>query len=158
MASWPPLDCRPGLEAEAGSWFVNMWSRRFGYYRDMTTGQLRFSLLNVPFELSPLKVRTWLRGEIADVQYKSNGPHDLIVVRLIISERQVAGITLPKLDRMLQSLVDKHPNLQTIQLHVCQHGLTAAEMQEEAKLAGEDMRELIALMTKGNPPPSTTLH
>lgn len=124
----------------------------------MPTGQLRFSLLNVPFELSPLKVRAWLHGEVADVQAKASGPHDLVVIRLFISERQVSGISLPKLDRMCQSLVDKHANLQTIQLHVCRHELTAAEMQDEARVANEDMRELVALMEKGNPPSSNTLH
>lgn len=31
-------------------------------------------------------------------------------------------------------------------------------MQDEAQLANEHMRELVALMEKGDPPPSNTLH
>lgn len=103
--------------------------------------QLRISILNVPDDLSPLKLRGYLKAEADDIQAKTpdNGH---VQIRLFLPERTRLIVTQKKLDKMLKDIVDKYPNIYSIQLVGVEHPLSHEEMLEAAEEAKSDLNIL----------------
>lgn len=108
----------------------------------MIAGQLRYSIINPGPDVSPLKFRGWFREEAARIQEMAKGPHDIIVVRLFITQRLVAGVTQRKIDVALQDVVDRHPNIHRVELRVVDKPLTMEEMIDLGREAEEEIREV----------------
>lgn len=108
----------------------------------MISGQLRYSIINPGPEITPLKFRGWFRQEAARIQEMAKGPHDIIVIRLFITQRLIAGVSQRKIDVALQDAVDRHPNIHRVELRPVDKPLTADEMMEAGREAGEDINEV----------------
>lgn len=125
----------------------------------MISGQLRYSIINPGPEVTPLKFRAWFRQEAARIQDMSKGPHDIIIIRLFITERLVFSMTQRKLDVILQDAVDRNPNIHRVELRTVEKPLSTTEMLDAGKEAEEDINELAermaATVEDGEPP---TIH
>lgn len=125
----------------------------------MISGQLRYSILNPGPEVTPLKFRGWFRQEAARIQEMAKGPHDIIVIRLFITQRLIAGVSQRKMDVALQDAVDRHPNIHRVELRPVDKPLTADEMMEAGREAEADINEVaeqLAATVEDEAPP--TLH
>jgi hypothetical protein len=108
----------------------------------MISGQLRYSIINPGPEITPLKFRGWFRQEAARIQEMAKGPHDIIVIRLFITQRLIAGVTQRKIDVALQDAVDRHPNIHRVELRLVDKPLTADEMMEAGRESEVDINEV----------------
>ncbi len=108
----------------------------------MIQGQFRSSILQVPAEVTPLKLRGYLRKEIETVQATAQGEEDIIVVRVFVLEKVLFGLGSRKVDSILQGVVAKCPNIQRIELEALVRPLSAEEMQEAADEAQETLQAL----------------
>ena len=108
----------------------------------MSNIQFRISLVSVPVEVSPLKLRGYLRAEAEDIQRKAT-EHSLFLVRLFLPERLLFAVTQKKVDALLDDIVNKYESIQRVELVIVKHPLDAAQMMEEAKLANEDLKLLL---------------
>ncbi|MBS1161806.1 MAG: hypothetical protein H6R15_4225 [Proteobacteria bacterium] len=108
----------------------------------MIQGQFRSSILQVPGEVTPLKLRGYLRQEIAAVQATAQNAEDIIVVRLFVLEKVLFALGAKKVDSILQGLVGKCPNIQRIELEALSRPLTQDEMQEAADEAQATLQKL----------------
>ncbi|QRM20002.1 hypothetical protein GBK02_11630 [Dechloromonas sp. TW-R-39-2] len=108
----------------------------------MIQGQFRYSILQVPVEISPLKFRGYVRKEIEAVQATAKDEEDIILVRLFVLEKILFGLGMKKMDSILNSLVGKCPNIQRIELEPLLRPLTAEEMQEAADDAQSTLQAL----------------
>lgn len=108
----------------------------------MIQGQFRSSILQVPAEVTPLKLRGYLRKEIEAVQATAQGEEDIIVVRVFVLEKVLFGLGARKVDSILQGIVAKCPNIQRIELEALVRPLSAEEMQEAADEAQETLQAL----------------
>jgi len=108
----------------------------------MIQGQFRSSVLQVPGEITPLKLRGYLRQEIAAVQATAQHAEDIIVVRLFMLEKVLFALGAKKVDSILQGLVGKSPNIQRIELEALSRPLTREEMQEAADEAQAMLQSL----------------
>ncbi len=127
----------------------------------MISGQLRYSIINPGPEISPLKFRSWFRQEAARIQEMAKGPHDIIVIRLFITQRLIAGVTQRKIDVALQDAVDRHPNIHRVELRPVDKPLTVDEMMEAGREAEEDINDVaerLAATVEDDKTPPPTLH
>uniref|UniRef100_Q47H33 Uncharacterized protein n=1 Tax=Dechloromonas aromatica (strain RCB) TaxID=159087 RepID=Q47H33_DECAR len=108
----------------------------------MIQGQFRSSILQVPAEVTPLKLRGYLRKEIEAVQATAQNEEDIIVVRLFVLEKVLFGLGEKKVDSILQGVVGKCPNIQRIELEALVRPLTENEMQEAAAEAQATLQAL----------------
>lgn len=108
----------------------------------MIQGQFRSSILQVPAEVTPLKLRGYLRKEIEAVQATAQGEEDIIVVRVFVLEKVLFGLGARKVDSILQGVVAKCPNIQRIELEALVRPLSTEEMQEAADEAQETLQAL----------------
>ena len=108
----------------------------------MIQGQFRSSILQVPAEVTPLKLRGYLRKEIEAVQATAQSEEDIIVVRVFVLEKVLFGLGSRKVDSILQGVVAKCPNIQRIELEALVRPLSAEEMQEAADEAQETLQAL----------------
>lgn len=108
----------------------------------MISGQLRYSIINPGPEITPLKFRGWFRQEAARIQEMAKGPHDIIVIRLFITQRLIAGVSQRKIDVALQDAVDRHPNIHRVELRPVDKPLSMDEMMEAGREAEEDINEV----------------
>ena len=108
----------------------------------MIQGQFRSSILPVPGDITPLKLRGYLRQEIEAVQATAVNEEDIIIVRLFVLEKVLFGLGAKKVDSIVQGAVAKCPNIQRIELEALVRPLTAEEMQEAAADAQETLRAL----------------
>ena len=110
---------------------------------------------------SPLKFRSWFRQEAARIQEMAKGPHDIIVIRLFITQRLIAGVTQRKIDVALQDAVDRHPNIHRVELRPVDKPLTVDEMMEAGREAEEDINDVaerLAATVEDDKTPPPTLH
>ena len=98
----------------------------------MIQGQYRYSILQVPENVTPLKFRGHVRQEIEAVQATAKNEEDIILVRLFVLEKVLFGLGKRKVDSILHGIVVKCPNIQRIELEALSRPLTAEEMQEAA--------------------------
>ncbi len=98
----------------------------------MIQGQYRYSIVQVPAEVTPLKLRGFLRQEMASIQATAKNEEDIILVRLFVLERVLFGLGQKKVNEMLNALVAKCQNIQRIELEPLSRSLTVEEMQEAA--------------------------
>jgi len=108
----------------------------------MIQGQFRSSILQVPADVTPLKLRGYLRQEIEAVQATAQSEEDIIIVRVFVLEKVLFGLGAKKVDNILQGVVGKCPNIQRIELEALARPLTQDEMQEAANDAQETLRTL----------------
>lgn len=108
----------------------------------MIQGQYRYSILQVPAEVTPLKFRGYLRKEVEAVQATAKDEEDIILVRLFVLEKVLFGLGAKKVDNILLGVVGKCPNILRIELEALARPLTQDEMQEAA---GEAQASLKAL-------------
>ncbi len=104
--------------------------------------QFRISLVNVPMNISPLKLRGYLRAEADDIQSKAT-EHSFFIIRLFLPERILFAYTQRKLDVLLKSIVDKYSSIHRVELVTVKSTLDFAQMQEESKVAEKDLGLLI---------------
>ncbi|MBX3685867.1 MAG: hypothetical protein KF909_07015 [Rhodocyclaceae bacterium] len=109
----------------------------------MVSGQMRLSILNAPDDMTPLKLRGWLRGEAESIQGLAKGEHDMIVIRLFLSERLRLATTQKQLDKILQGIVDRFPNIYRVELRPVTKALTVGEMAQAAEEAQTDLQEML---------------
>lgn len=106
---------------------------------------VRLSLLNVPADLTALKFRSWIREEAADIDRRSieaGMRHSLTVIRLFLPARLHSAIGWPKLDRLLQEIVDRFETIHRVELRVVEAALSIDEMDAESKLAEAELQAL----------------
>lgn len=108
----------------------------------MIQGQFRYSILQLPAEVTPLKFRGYLRKEIEAVQATAQNEEDIILVRLFVLEKVLFGLGAKKVDGILQWVVEKCPNIQRIELEALMRPLSPAEMQEAADDAQATLQAL----------------
>lgn len=108
----------------------------------MSNIQFRISLVNVPMNISPLKLRGYLRAEANDIQNKAT-EHSFFIIRLFLPERILFAYTQKKLDVLLKDIVDKYPSIHRVELVTVKNTLDFAQMQEESKAAQKDLGILI---------------
>jgi hypothetical protein len=108
----------------------------------MIQGQFRSSILQVPGEVTPLKLRGYLRQEIAAVQATAQNAEDIFVVRLFVLEKLLFALGAKKVDSILQGVLGKCPNIQRIELEALSRPLTQDEMQEAADEAQATLQTL----------------
>lgn len=108
----------------------------------MTNITFRTSILNIPDNLTPLKLRGYLKQAAADIQFQT-GDKGYAVIRLFLPERLRLLFTQKKLDLLLQSIVDKHPAIHQIVLEPVEQPLSVAEMHEALKEEKSIMDELM---------------
>ena len=60
--------------------------------------KIRVSIINVPTELSPLKLRGFLRGQAQDIQALAKHREDITVIRVFVPSRIVAALGVKKLE------------------------------------------------------------
>lgn len=100
----------------------------------------RISILTVDEDaISPLKFRGWLRNEAIDIQRTARDPHDVIVIRLYMTDRYRYAVKQAALDKMLKAVVDKHPNIWRVELEVLDKSLTVSEVLGAARAAQDDL-------------------
>lgn len=103
--------------------------------------QLRISIINVPSELSPLKLRGWLQLQAKEIQELSL-EHAYTRIKLFLTKRQRYAFTQKKLDLLLQGIVDKHPAIHGIELIEVDKPLGIAEMSEVSAMANSELTEM----------------
>lgn len=108
----------------------------------MIQGQYRYSILQIPSDISPLKFRGYLRKEVEAVQATAQGEEDIILIRLFVLEKVLFGLGAKKIDSILQGVVGKCPNIQRIELEPLARSLTQDEMQEAAEEAQSTLQML----------------
>ena len=108
----------------------------------MIQGQYRSATLQVPAEVTPLKLRGYLRKEIEAVQATAQGEEDIIVVRLFVLEKVLFGLGAKKVDSILHGALGKCPNILRIELEGLLRSLTQDEMQEAAAEAQSTLQAL----------------
>ena len=108
----------------------------------MIEGQYRYSILQVPETVTPLKFRGHLRQEIEAVQATAKNAEDIILIRLFVLEKILFGLGQKKVDTILHGIVEKCPNIQRIELEPLSRPLTAEEMQEAAAEAQANLEVL----------------
>ena len=108
----------------------------------MIQGQYRSATLQVPAEVTPLKLRGYLRKEIEAVQATAQGEEDIIVVRLFVLEKVLFGLGTKKVDSILHGALGKCPNILRIELEGLLRPLTQDEMQEAAAEAQSTLQAL----------------
>ena len=117
----------------------------------MIQGQYRYSILQVPPEVTPLKLRGYLRKEVDAVQATAKGEEDIILIRLFVLERVLFGLGPKKVDAILHNLVSKCPNVQRIELEALARSLSTEEMQEAAAAAQADLTAWSAQVMASGP-------
>ena len=117
----------------------------------MIQGQYRYSILQVPEAVTPLKLRGHLRKEIEAVQATAKNEEDIILIRLFVLEKVLFGLGQKKVDSILHGIVAKCPNIQRIELEPLSRPLSAEEMQEAAEDAQANLEALTqrVMATKG---------
>lgn len=110
--------------------------------RIMIEGQYRYSILQVPVEVTPLKLRGYLRKELETIQATAKDDTDIILVRLFVLERILFGLGPRKVDSVLAAVVSKCPNIQRVELEALSRPLSAEEMQEAAAEAQASLQVL----------------
>ncbi len=109
----------------------------------MVSGQLRLSILNAPDDLTPLKLRGWLRCEAESIQGLAKGEHDMIVIRLFLPEQLRWTTTQKQLDKLLQGIVDRFPNIYRVELRPVTKALTSGEMAQAAEEGQADLQAML---------------
>lgn len=104
--------------------------------------QLRMSVLNVPGELSALKLRGWLQQQALEIQ-GSSGDQAFVHIKLFLTKKQRFAFTQKKLDKLLSSIVDGYAAIHRIELLVVEAALTPAQMQEEVARANAEFQEMV---------------
>ena len=104
--------------------------------------QMRISIINVPDDLSPLKLRGFLGSQADDIQAKASD-NCFVVIRLFLPDRLRLAYSQKKLDALLEGVVNKHASIYRIELVAVAHALNFAEMQEAAQEAQVDLHEMV---------------
>lgn len=129
----------------------------------MTTGnlQLKITLLNVPNDVSALKLRGYVRNEIQDIQNKASKT-SFVIVRVFLSRRTVFAFGEKKLDMFLGSMVEKYSHIHRVELVVVESSLDIVQLQNESALAQKDMADMIEDLKQidgaKKDPANTTIH
>jgi len=108
----------------------------------MIQGQYRSTVLQVPSNVTSLKFRGYLRQEIEAVQATAQNAEDIFIVHLFVLEKVLFGLGAKKVDSILQSILEKCPNIQRIELEALIRPLTQDEMQEAADEAQAMLQKL----------------
>lgn len=124
----------------------------------MTNLRLRISVLNVPGDLSHLKVRGWLQQQAQEIQ-ASAGEQGYVHIKLFLTKQQRYAFAPNKLDKLLKSIVDGYPSIHRIVLVIVDNELTPLQMQEEVARANDDLHEMAeSLDKKFGPQKGPTVH
>lgn len=116
----------------------------------------RISILSVDEAVvTPLKFRGWLRNEAIDIQRTATSKDDVIVVRIYMTQKYRYAVTQTALDKVLKSVVDKHPNIWRVELEVVERPLTTADLFGVAREVEEGMQ---AFAQSSGEPESPTKH
>lgn len=108
----------------------------------MIEGQFRYCILQVPPEVTPLKLRGHLRQELETLQAGAQGESDILLVRLFVLERVLFGLGPKKVDQLLGGLAARYPNIQRIELEALSRPLSEEEMREAAAEAQSSLQTL----------------
>lgn len=98
------------------------------------SGQVRFSLLNIPDDMSLLKFRGYLRTEAQGIQSQCKD-NDFVVIRVFIPKKLKLLITQREQDKIFRAIVDNMPNIYRVELAETERQLSFEEMKEEGQQA-----------------------
>jgi hypothetical protein len=104
--------------------------------------QFRISLVNVPAEVSSLKLRGYLRAEAEDIHGKAT-EHSIYIVRVFLPERTLFAYTQKKLDALLEDIVNKYESIYRVEMVPVKDSLNMTQLQEAQQKAQQDLAELI---------------
>lgn len=108
----------------------------------MIKGQYRYSILQVPAEITPLKLRGYLRQELDLLQKTTVDETDIVIVRLFVLEKILFALGPVKVDKLLGGLAGKFPNVQRIELEALLRPLSEEEMHEAAAEAHSQLKNI----------------
>lgn len=100
----------------------------------MSDGKVRFTLLNIPDDMSPLKFRGYMRTEAQNIQSLCQ-ENDFVVIRVFVPKKLRLQIPQRERDKIFASIVDKMPNIYRIEMALTDRQLSYEEMQEEGRQA-----------------------
>ena len=118
-----------------------------------TMPKIRVSIINVPTELSPLKLRGFLRGQAQDIQALTKHREDITVIRVFVPSRIGAALGVKKLDGIFQKIVDSLANIARAELVETSQSLTPSEMIEESEMQKEVLEKVIEPSHSDSNPP-----
>lgn len=103
--------------------------------------QMRISIINVPDTMSPIKFKSYIQGEAADIQAKTP-KIGYVIIRVYLPERIYFAVTQKKLDALFEKIVNKHSNIHRVVLVRVEQSLDNGQMQEAAKDAQDELKEM----------------
>jgi hypothetical protein len=113
----------------------------------MSDFQVRLSVLNVPGDLSALKLRGWLQAQAREIQ-EASGENAYVQIKLFLTKKQRFALTPKKLDSLLTSIVDGYSAIHTIELKVVDEPLTAEQMTDAVAEATAEFQEMMDSLEK----------
>lgn len=122
--------------------------------------QLKVSVVNVPDDLSPLKLPGYLRREATEIQNMA-AENCYAVIRLLLPDRIRYGYTPKMLDALIDDIVNRFPCIRRIELVPVKLSLNAEQMEEENLVAQGIMEEMIEGLKRfeaENKDPKSTVH
>lgn len=121
----------------------------------MISGQVRFSILNLPENLNPLKLKGYLRKEVNDIQ-EGCQENDLVFIRVFMPMSIKSRISGREIDKIFNSLIEKKlPNIKRIECVQVKNQLSLAELEtasQDAKTEINEITEMLKHHTDENPP------
>lgn len=120
----------------------------------MISGQVRFSILNLPENLNPLKLKGYLRKEVNDIQ-EGCQENDLVLIRVFMPMSIKSRISGREIDKIFNSLIEKLPNIERIECVQVKNQLSLAELEtasQDAKTEIDEITEMLKHHTDENPP------
>jgi hypothetical protein len=95
----------------------------------MNYGQVEFStsVLNVPEDVTPLKFPSWLLGEAQRIQ-NDCAAHSFVIIKLFLPMRIRLAHMRDDLNRLLQSIPDRFPNVHWIDVLLVENSPTQEQL------------------------------
>lgn len=119
----------------------------------MISGQVRFSILNLPENLNPLKLKGYLRKEVNDIQEVCQ-ENDLVFIRVFMPISIKSRISGREIDKIFNSLIEKLPNIERIECVQVKNQLSYAELEtasQDAKTEIDEITEMLKHHIDENP-------
>jgi len=104
--------------------------------------QMKISIINVPDDLSPLKLRGFLRNQADEIQANASD-NCFAVIRLFLPDRIRLAYSQKKLDALLENIVDRYASIYRVELVAVAQALNFDEMQEAAQEAQANLHEMV---------------
>lgn len=104
--------------------------------------QFRVAVLTVPDVVAPEQFPSWLRREALEIQ-ESCAANSFVTMSLFLPTLIRAGITVKKLDALMQTITDRYKNIYRVDLVVVEDPPNAEEIEFIQSDAEKDFANLL---------------